>query len=132
VILGGGGITESLLRLLEPFGADVVVVRRHPAAMDGASRVVGVDELDDALDGAVGVVLALALTPETTGIIGAPQLARMSDRGWLVNVARGAHIVTDDLIDALRSQTIGGAAPGRPGPEPPPPRPLPWTCPHRH
>ncbi len=32
-ILGGGGITESLLRLLEPFGADVTVVRRRPTAM---------------------------------------------------------------------------------------------------
>ena len=69
VIVGGGGITDSLLRLLGPFGADVTVVRRHPGSMGGANRVVDVDALDDALDGAVGVVLALALTPETAGII---------------------------------------------------------------
>src|SRR5688572_29568434 len=53
VIVGGGGITESLLRLLGPFGADVTVVRRHAAdhaSMAGASRVVAVSDLDDALD----------------------------------------------------------------------------------
>ena len=51
-ILGGGGITESLLRLLGPFGCDVTVVRRTPAPMAGAARVVGEDGLDDALAGA--------------------------------------------------------------------------------
>src|SRR5581483_1336380 len=62
-IVGGGGITESLLRLLAPLHADVTVVRRSRPAegMPGAARVVGVDQLDDALDGAIGVVLALAL-----------------------------------------------------------------------
>jgi phosphoglycerate dehydrogenase-like enzyme len=118
VILGGGGITESLLRLLGPFGADVTVVRRRPAPMDGASRVVGNDALRDALDGAVGVVLALALTPETEGIIGRAELELMSDRGWLVNVARGKHIVTGELIDALRAGVIGGAALDVTDPEP--------------
>ena len=130
VILGGGGITTSLLRLLEPFGAEVTVVRRHPAAMPGASRVVDVRALDDALDGAVGVVLALALTPETTGIIARPQLERINPRGWIVNVARGSHIVTDDLVDVLREGSIGGAALDVTEPEPlPEGHPL-WTLPN--
>ena len=41
VVLGGGGITGSLLRLLGPFGCDVTVVRRSPRPMEGATRVVG-------------------------------------------------------------------------------------------
>jgi phosphoglycerate dehydrogenase-like enzyme len=121
VILGGGGITESLLRLLEPFGADVTVVRRHAAdrpALAGARRVVDVSELDRALQDAVGVVLALALTPETEGIIGRPQLEQMSEHGWIVNVARGRHIVTDDLLAALTAGDIGGAALDVTDPEP--------------
>jgi phosphoglycerate dehydrogenase-like enzyme len=130
VILGGGGITESLLRLLGPFGADVTVVRRRPAPMDGAHRVVGIDTLHDALDGAVGVVLALALTPETEGVIGRAELERMSDRGWLVNVARGNHIVTGELIDALHAGVIGGAALDVTDPEPlPDDHPL-WSTPN--
>jgi phosphoglycerate dehydrogenase-like enzyme len=121
VVLGGGGITLSLLRLLEPFGADVTVVRKHAAgdaSMAGAARVVEVSELDDALHDAVGVVLALALTPETTGIIARPQLERMSEHGWIVNVARGGHIVTDDLVAALQARAIGGAALDVTDPEP--------------
>jgi phosphoglycerate dehydrogenase-like enzyme len=121
VVIGGGGIAESLLRLLEPFGADVTVVRRHPGAqrsMAGANRVVDVSELDDALDDAVGVVLALALTPETEGIIARRQLERISDHGWIVNVARGGHIVTNDLVAALVAGAIGGAALDVTDPEP--------------
>lgn len=127
VVLGGGGIAERLLPLLAPFGADVTVVRRHPATttpaarsspMAGATREVGVNQLDDALDGALGVVLALALTPETVGIIARPQLERMSERGWIVNVARGRHIVTDDLVAVLREGRIGGAALDVTEPEP--------------
>ncbi len=129
VILGGGGITTSLLRLLEPFGADVTVVRRRAEPMPGA-RVVTTEALDGALDGAIGVVVALALTPETVGIIGAPQLARMSERGWLVNVGRGKHVVTDDLVAALHAGTIGGAALDVTDPEPlPDDHPL-WRAPH--
>jgi phosphoglycerate dehydrogenase-like enzyme len=129
VVLGGGGITTSLLRLLEPFGCDVTVVRRTPEPMVGASSVVGVERLDDALTDAVGVVLALALTPETEGIIAARQLERISDRGWLVNVARGRHVVTGDLVAALHAGTIGGAALDVTEPEPlPEGHPL-WSAP---
>ena len=130
VVVGGGGITESLLRLLGPFRADVTVVRRHPGPMVGASRVVDVSELDSALDDAVGVVLALALTPETEGIIGRAQLERMSERGWIVNVARGRHIVTDELVSALQQGVIGGAALDVTDPEPlPDGHPL-WSLPN--
>ena len=130
VILGGGGITESLLRLLGPFDADVTVVRRSSQPMNGANQVVTSDALDDALDDATGVILALALTPETRGIIGRARLERMSSSGWLVNVARGGHVVTDELVAALRSGTIGGAALDVTDPEPLPPHHPLWTFPN--
>lgn len=117
-IIGGGGITQALLRLLGSFGVEATVVRRRPGEIPGAARVVGPEQLDGALGGARLVVLALALTPETTGIVGRGQLARMDADAWLVNVARGAHVVTDDLVDALRARTIGGAALDVTDPEP--------------
>jgi len=117
-VVGGGGITEALLRLLAPFRVEATVVRRHVAPMEGAFQVVGPDELHAALEGARLVVLALALTPETAGIIGAAELAHMERDAWLVNVARGAHIVTDDLVAALEAGTIGGAALDVTDPEP--------------
>jgi phosphoglycerate dehydrogenase-like enzyme len=118
VILGGGGITESLLRLLGPFGCDVTVVRRTPAPMEGATRVVGERELDEALTGATLVVLALALTPATTGILDRRRLELLAPEGWVVNVARGAHVVTADLVTVLAEGRIGGAALDVTDPEP--------------
>ncbi len=129
-IVGGGGITEQLLALLEPFGTRNIVVRRNVAPMPGAERVVGEDGLDDALRGADAVVLALALTPSTEGLIDARRLELMGPSCWLVNIARGGHVVTDDLVQALRDGTIAGAALDVTDPEPlPDGHPL-WDLPN--
>ncbi|MEE8602850.1 D-isomer specific 2-hydroxyacid dehydrogenase family protein [Euzebya tangerina] len=117
-ILGGGGIATSLIRMLMPFEAQITVVRRDPSPMDGVARVLAADHTTEALADADAVVLALALTPETSGVIDAQALAAMPDHAWLVNVARGAHVVTEDLVDALRADVIAGAALDVTDPEP--------------
>lgn len=117
-LLGGGGITRELLRLLGPFEADATVVRRHPEPLEGARRVVGPDDLHRALDGADAVVLALALTPETRGIIGAAELALLPDHACLVNVARGGHVDTDALVEAFAADGLGSAGLDVTDPEP--------------
>ena len=118
-VLGGGGITEEYLRLLQPFRVTSTVLRRDPSRpVPGAGSVVGPSKLHDALEGADIVMLALALTPETAGIIGAAELAVMEPHAWLVNVARGRHVVTTDLVTALRERSIGGAALDVTDPEP--------------
>ncbi len=129
-ILGGGGIAESLVRLLAPFQCHITVVRRTATHLDGVDDVLEADRYADALPGADLVVLALALTPETEGIIASGELTLMEDHAWLVNVARGGHVVTEDLVDALRERRIGGAALDVTDPEPlPPGHPL-WTLPN--
>lgn len=109
-IVGGGGITESLIRLLTPFHCDITVVRRTVEHVEGADTVVGTENLVDALVGADVVFLALSLTPETVGLIGRPEFELMESHAWIVNVARGGHIVMDDLVWALQNGIIGGAA----------------------
>lgn len=130
-ILGAGGITETLVGLLAPMRTEVTVVRRDPTkAFAGAARVVGPDALRDAVAGADVVVLALALTPDTRGIVDASVLRSMQPHAWLVNVARGAHVVTDDLVVALRDGWIGGAGLDVTDPEPlPDGHPL-WDLPN--
>ncbi|MDQ6697404.1 MAG: hydroxyacid dehydrogenase [Actinomycetota bacterium] len=126
-VVGGGGIAEALLRLLAPWRARVTVVRRHPGPMKGAHAVVATEDLIGALSDADGVVLALALVPETLGIIGETALAAMQSHTWLVNVARGGHVDTDALVVALRDGVIGGAGLDVTEPEPlPAGHPL-WT-----
>jgi phosphoglycerate dehydrogenase-like enzyme len=129
-ILGGGGIAAELLRLLGPFGAEATVVRRQQSPVDGAARTVTMDHLEQALKGALVVFLALALTPDTTGIIGRRQLEVMDERAWLINVARGRHVDTAALVQALHRGTIAGAGLDVTDPEPlPDGHPL-WTAPN--
>ena len=129
-IVGGGGISESLLRLLGPFRCDVTVVRRRPRPMAGARSVVGDDRLDDALTGADVAVLALPLLPGTAGLIDRRRLELLATDACLVNVARGQHVVTADLVDALRDGTLGSAGLDVTDPEPlPDGHPL-WTLPN--
>lgn len=117
-IVGGGGIAEALVELLRCFDCHITVVRRNVQHMDGVHTVVDSDHLADSLPGADLVVLALALTPETEGLIGREELSLMEAHAWIVNVARGRHIVTDDLVEALRNGTIGGAGLEVTDPEP--------------
>jgi phosphoglycerate dehydrogenase-like enzyme len=129
-VLGAGGIATALLRLLEPFRCHVTVLRRKADPVPGAARTATLAELPDVTAGTDLLVLALALTPETTGIIDGSRLAELPRTAWLVNVARGCHVVTDDLVDALREGQIGGAALDVTDPEPlPPDHPL-WALPN--
>jgi len=129
-ILGGGGISQAMLRMLEPFGCHVTVVRNHVEEMEGADVVLAAERYVDALAGADLVVLALPLTAETEEMISLTELEMMEKHAWLVNVARGKHIVTDDLVWALQNGVIGGAALDVTHPEPlPDDHPL-WSLPN--
>ena len=128
-ILGGGGITFELLKLLAPFECDVTVVRRHPSPLPGA-KVVDPAGLRGALGSADAVVVALALTAETRGIIDAAALDVMPEHCWLVNVARGEHVVTENLVAALRAGSIAGAGLDVTDPEPLPEGHALWDLPN--
>jgi phosphoglycerate dehydrogenase-like enzyme len=118
VVFGGGGITSELVRLLEPFDCQITVIRRSSDPFPGASSTVLLEDRLAVLPSADVVVLALALTPETTGVIGAPELNAMAQHAWLVNVARGGHVDTEALVAALAVESIGGAALDVTDPEP--------------
>lgn len=129
-IFGGGGVTTELVRLLRPFDCRITVVRRSSEPLAGVDRVLPFDHRYEALKGADVVVLALALTEETRGIISRVEFELMEPHAWLVNVARGPHVVTEDLVVAVREDVIGGAALDVTDPEPlPDGHPL-WRLPN--
>jgi phosphoglycerate dehydrogenase-like enzyme len=117
-VVGGGGLGEVFSRLIAPFGCEVTVVRSTPQPMEGAARVVGHDDLDQALTGADLVLLALPLLPSTEGLIDKRRLALLAEGAGLVNVARGQHVVTDDLIPALDEGPLASAGLDVTDPEP--------------
>jgi phosphoglycerate dehydrogenase-like enzyme len=117
-ILGAGGITAELVSLLKPFTCPVTVVRRSRDPFPGVSRTVTLGDLDDVLAETDVIVLALALTAETIGILDAERLARLPPGAVVVNVARGRHVITDDLTAALKSGALAGAVLDVTDPEP--------------
>ena len=118
VIVGGGGIATSLAAMLKPFGCHVTVVRRRVQEMADVHEVVGQEDLDRVLPGADAVIVALALTPDSVGMFSRTQFELMERHAWIVNVARGRHIVTDDLVWALETGEVAGAALDVTDPEP--------------
>ena len=88
------------------------------------------ETLDTLLSHADYIVLSLPLTPDTSGIISARELALMKPAAFLINVARGRHVITDDLVAALQAGHLAGAGLDVTDPEPlPPDSPL-WRLPN--
>ncbi len=118
LILGGGGISEDLLKLLAPFYTQNVVLRKTPQPIQGATKVGTLTDLHQELPLADVVVIALAVTPETVALIGSKELKLMRSDSWLINVARGVHVDAEALVDALQKRNIGGACLDVTEPEP--------------
>lgn len=104
LIVGAGDVADTLARQLAGFDVEITLVARR--ARDG---VAGVEQLPDLLPVADAVVLLVPLTEQTRGLVDADFLARMPDGAVLVNAARGGVVVTDDLVDALRSGRLRAA-----------------------
>ncbi len=118
VIVGAGGIALELMRLLEPFDAEITIVRRSEEPVAGASRTVTADRLASVLPEADVVVVAAALTGGTRHLFGAREFAAMKDTAYLVNIARGGLVDTDALQGALANGVIAGAGIDVTDPEP--------------
>jgi phosphoglycerate dehydrogenase-like enzyme len=131
LIFGGGGITEELLRLLAPFNTDVTVIRKRVNGnMPGASRTLNFEALDGELPKADVVILAAALTAETTALFDRARFALMKNTSFLVNIARGPMVVSADLDTALRTGVIAGAGIDVTDPEPLPDGHALWSAPN--
>lgn len=98
-VLGMGEMGGVVAQLLETVGFEV----------RGWSRSSG-GPLDALLATSDIVVCALPLTPKTRGLLDARTLACMPKGSYLINIARGEHVVEADLIDAVRSGHLAGAA----------------------
>ncbi len=118
LIIGGGGITEELIKLLGPFRANITVVRNRQIPLEGAAKVTTLEHLDAELAMADWVILACSLTDKTRGLLDQRRFSQMKSTAYLVNIARGAVVVTEDLVLALNSGLIAGAGVDVTDPEP--------------
>jgi phosphoglycerate dehydrogenase-like enzyme len=104
LLVGYGAIGGAIEARLLPFEVEVVRVAR--TARDGVHPI---EDLPALLPDADVVILVVPLTDATRGLVDADFLARMKEGALLVNVARGAVVVTDDLVAALHSGRVRAA-----------------------
>ncbi|HSL94158.1 MAG TPA: D-2-hydroxyacid dehydrogenase, partial [Bacillota bacterium] len=111
-IVGFGSIGEEIGRRAKSFGMKVIGLKRRKAeTVDRslADDVWGDEDLDRLLTIADHVVVAVPLTPVTRGLISRERLALMKNTAVIYNIARGAVIDENALIEALREKRIAGA-----------------------
>lgn len=111
--VGFGHIGSRTWERFRGFGTRGVAVTRRgdvDAGTHGLDWTGPIDDLDALLAASDVVVLSVPLTPATTGLIGAAELASMGSAAVLVNVGRGPLVDEQALFAALRTGTIAAAA----------------------
>jgi len=107
-VVGFGHVGQAVARLAHlGLSMRVLAHSRSPWREPAYATAATLDELMAQSD---VVVLACPLTPQTRGLVGAAQLARMRRGSWLVNVARGPVVDEAALLDALQRGHLAGAA----------------------
>lgn len=110
-IIGYGDVGHETAKRLAAFGTEITAVNRSRVEEDSViSRWLPLDRLDEALPEADIVILCIALTEETRGLLNADRMRLMKQEGILVNVARGALIDEKALTSCLKEGKLRGTA----------------------
>ncbi|MDO5668678.1 MAG: D-isomer specific 2-hydroxyacid dehydrogenase family protein [Corynebacterium sp.] len=117
-IIGAGRIAVKLIEMLSVFGVRIIAVTRSGRTIAGADESYSIADAEKVWGRADIFVVLAPLTPETRHLINRDVFAQMKSSAVVVNVARGPLVHTDDLVEALRSGTIAGAALDVTDPEP--------------
>jgi len=113
-VVGYGRIGREVAQLLAPWQMRVLVTQRTPVVEDGVTYV----PLERLLTEADAVVVTCPLTDETRGLLDARRLGLMKPTAFLVNVARGAIVDQQALVEALVEGRLAGAGVDVVDPEP--------------
>jgi glyoxylate/hydroxypyruvate reductase A len=108
-VLGLGAIGSHTARLLTAVGFAVIGWSRTPKSLDAVQCFQGDQELAPFLQRSHILVCLLPLTEATRGIINAATLATLPRGAYVINCARGGHVIEEDLLAALAEGHIAGA-----------------------
>lgn len=109
VVYGIGSIGAEIARLGAALGMHVIGVRRRVEPVRGVERIVPPELLEEVAAEADYLAIAAPLTRATRGAISRDVIGRMKKTAWIVNIARGAIVDEEALVDALRAGRLGGA-----------------------
>ena len=108
-VMGLGVLGERVCRALAQFDFPVLGWSRSAKTVAGVQCFSGDVGFNDFLAATRVLVCLLPLTPQTENIVCETALARLLPGAYVINVARGGHVVDDDLIAALNSGHLSGA-----------------------
>ncbi|EMR04465.1 2-hydroxyacid dehydrogenase [Cesiribacter andamanensis] len=108
-ILGLGELGQDIARKLQALGFDVAGYSRSPKELEGIHTYAGEGELDAFLQRVNLLICLLPLTRQTRGFLNRALFARCQPGTYLINVARGEHLVEEDLLEALQQGQLAGA-----------------------
>lgn len=108
-VMGLGVLGERVARALTQFDYPVLGWSRSAKTIAGVRCFSGQAGLDDFLSSTRVLVCLLPLTPDTQGIMNRQTLSRLRPGGYVVNVARGTHLVDEDLLALLDNGHLAGA-----------------------
>ena len=128
-VMGLGVLGERVARALLTFEFPVNGWSRSPKAVEGVQCFSGIQGFKDFLAASRVLVCLLPLTPDTRDIMNRTTLSQLQAGGYIINVARGAHLVDDDLLALLDNGHLAGATLDVFRTEPLPPGHLFWTHP---
>lgn len=109
-VMGLGEIGGHAARQLQALGFPVIGWSRSPKTLTGMECFSGPGGLEPFLRRSAVLACLLPLTRETEGVINAATLALLPAGAYVINCARGGHVVEEDLLAALDSGHIAGAA----------------------
>lgn len=108
-ILGAGVLGSKVAESLQAWDFPLRCWSRSRKSWPGVESFAGETELGSFLKGTRVLINLLPNTPETQGIINLPLLNQLADNAYLLNLARGVHVVEEDLLKALDSGKMKGA-----------------------
>ena len=108
-VMGLGVLGQRVCKALQQFEFPVLGWSRSAKSLDGVRCFSGKDGLNEFLPATRILVCLLPLTPETENILRLENLQRLQPGGYVINVARGGHLVDDDLIALIDSGHLAGA-----------------------
>jgi glyoxylate/hydroxypyruvate reductase A len=108
-VMGLGHLGADAAVKLAGLGFRVSGWSRTPKSIDGVQSFVGDEALDAFLAQSDILICLLPLTAATQGILNRRTLARLPDGAYVINAARGEHLVEEDLVEALASERLAGA-----------------------
>ena len=108
-VMGLGVLGSRVAQALRVFEFPVNGWSRSPKALDGVRGFSGREGFNDFLSASRVLVNLLPLTPDTQDILNRDTLSRLQPGGYVINVARGAHLVDEDLLALLDEGHLAGA-----------------------